>query len=131
MRLLLKFFVFLDAISLFFMAMQLWQIATNFSRISQLSDQISGIAMFPMFVLVAVGAVGLALFKKYGFISYYAQFLFRLYLWVFSIGFITLLPEFFSNYDDNWFPILLKVCFVAEFVRLFFTVKAHRSFIAK
>jgi hypothetical protein len=62
---------------------------------------------------------------KYGFISYYVQFPFRLYLWVFSLGFITLFPEALENYDDKWFPILLKVCFVGEFIRLYLTIRTQ------
>ena len=125
MRVLLRVFSFLDLIALVFMAMQLWAVAKHFSQFTQLSEKIQGLLMFPVFVLVALGAYGLFFQKRYGFISYYIQFLFRLYLWVFSIGFITLLPEAFSNYDDKWFPILLQVCFAAEFVRLYLTVKAH------
>lgn len=125
MRILLRVFAFLDLLTVIFMTMQLWDIAENFSKFTVPSDKIQAILMFPMFVLVIIGALGLSLEKKYGFISYYIQFPFRLYLWVLSLGFITLLPEAFENYDDKWFPILLKVCFVAEFIRLYLTIRAH------
>lgn len=125
MRKLLRAFAFLDILSLIFMSMQLWAIAKNFSKFVLLSDKIQGILMFPMYVLVLVGAYGLFFQKKYGFVSYYIQFPFRLYLWVLTLGFITLLPEALGNFDDKWFPILLKVCFVGEFLRLYLTIRAH------
>lgn len=125
MRILLRAFAFLDLFSLAFMTMQLVSIANNFAKLTLLSDKVQSILMFPMYLLVAVGAYGLFFQKKIGFISYYIQFPFRLYLWVLSLGFITLLPEAFSNYDEKWFPILLKVCYVGEFIRLYLTIKAH------
>ncbi|RWU05421.1 hypothetical protein [Pedobacter chitinilyticus] len=125
MRILFRAFAFLDLFSLAFMTMQLVSIVNNFAKLTLLSDKVQSILMFPMYLLVAVGAYGLFFQKKIGFISYYIQFPFRLYLWVLSLGFITLLPEAFSNYDDKWFPILLKVCYVGEFIRLYLTIKAH------
>lgn len=125
MRILFRAFALLDMFSLLFMTMQLVAIVHNFAKLTLLSDKVQSVLMFPMYILVAVGAYGLFFQKKIGFISYYIQFPFRLYLWVLSLGFITLLPEAFSNYDDKWFPILLKVCYVGEFVRLYLTIKAH------
>ena len=81
--------------------------------------------MFPMFILVLIGAIGLFLLKKFGFILYYIQFPFRLYLWVFTLGFITLMPAALSVYDDKWFDPLLKICFMAEFIRLYLTIKGQ------
>lgn len=125
MRILLRTFAFLDLLSLVFMTMQLWAIIKNFSQITLLSDKVQGVLMFPIYALVLIGAYGLFFHKKIGFISYYIQFPFRLYLWVFTLGFITLLPEALSNYDDKWFPILLKVCFATEFIRLYLTIRAN------
>lgn len=125
MRLLLRSFTFLDVISLVFLTMQLWQIAHHFTEITTNSDKLESILMFPMFLLVLIGAFGLWLAKKVGFILYYIQFPFRLYLWVFSVGFITLLPEAFNSFDDRWFGALLKVCIMAEFIRLYLTIKLH------
>jgi len=128
MRILLRAFVFLDLLSLVFMTMQLWYSIRNFSQLTLISDKLQAVLMLPMYILIIVGGYGLFFQKKFGFITYYVQFPFRLYMWVFSLGFITLLPEAMSNYDDKWFPILLKVCFVGEFIRLYLTIKAHRQF---
>ncbi len=125
MRILLRVFAFLDVLTIIFMTMQLWDISNNFDKFTVRSEKIQAILMFPVFALVIIGALGLSLAKKYGFISYYIQFPFRLYLWVLSLGFITLLPEALGNYDDKWFPILLKVCYVGEFMRLYLTIRAH------
>lgn len=125
MRTFLRAFAFLDLISLVFMSMQLWAILKNYSNFSLLSEKVQGVLMFPMFILVLTGAYGLFFIKKFGFVSYYIQFPFRLYLWVFTLGFITLFPEALGNYDDKWFSILFKACFVGEFIRLFLTVKFH------
>ncbi len=125
MRILLRAFAFLDLVSLFFMTMQLWLIVRKFAQFTLLSDKVQGILMFPAYILVLVGAYGLYRHKKIGFVSYYIQFPFRLYLWIFTLGFITWLPEAFGDYGDFWPPILLKICFAAEFIRLFLTVKAQ------
>lgn len=122
---LLRSFVLLDSVSVVFMTMQLWQISLHFNELSKPSEKLAASLMFPMFALVVVGGVGLFLAKKYGFILYYIQFPFRLFLWVFSLGFITLLPEAFNQFGDEWLPILLKVCIVFEFVRLFLTIKVQ------
>ncbi len=127
MRLLFKILAFLDFLSLIFLGMQLWEIVSHFDEIIALADQISSILMFPMFVLVLVGAFLHLSFKRNGFILFYIQFPFRLYLWVFTLGFITLMPEAVGNYDDRWYPVLLKVCFAGEVIRLFLTIKAHRA----
>lgn len=127
MRLLFKFLALLDAIALMLLGMQLWFIMGHFNEISKLSEKISSSLMFPMFLLVAVGTVYLWVFKKSGFIIYYIQFPFRLYLWVFTIGFIALLPEALGSFEDYWFNLTLKICIVAEFIRLYFTIKAHMS----
>lgn len=125
MRILLRVFASLDVLSLIFMSMQLWAIAKNFGTLVLLSEKLQSILMFPMFVLLILGAYGLFFHKKIGFISYYIQFPFRLYLWIFTLGFITLMPEVLGTYDGKWFPILLKVCFTAEFIRLYLTIRAH------
>lgn len=125
MRLLLRSFALLDVVSLVFLGMQLWQIAHHYDEIVKQSEKLEATLMFPMFALILVGTVGLWLAKKFGFILYYIQFPFRLYLWVFTLGFITLLPEALENFEDYWFDILLKVCMVGEFIRLYLTVKAH------
>lgn len=125
MRLLLRVFAFLDLLSLVFMSMQVWAIFKNYSTLTLLSEKVQSVLMFPMFLLLIVSAYGLFFQKKYGFVSYYVQFPFRLYLWVFTLGFVTLMPELLGTYDGKWFPVLLKVCFTAEFIRLYLTIKAH------
>jgi len=84
------------------------------------------ILTLPLFALLFVSAIGLMLFKKNGFIAYYIQFPVRLLIWVFSIGFITLIPELL-NLKDVWFNIFFKICFIAEFFRLYFTIQIHRK----
>jgi hypothetical protein len=125
MRLLLRSFAFLDVISLIFIGMQLWYISHHFSEMLKQSEKLAATLMFPMFLLVLIGALGLFLMKKFGFILYYIQFPFRLYLWVFSLGFITWSPELLEIYDGPLPDILLKVCFIGEFIRLYLTIKAH------
>ena len=123
MRLLLRSFALLDIVSLVFLGMQLIEITSHFNEIEQLSTKVQSILMFPMFFLILAGAIGLWLGKKFGFILYYIQFPFRLYLWIFTLGFITLLPEAFNRFEDYWFNVLFKVCMMAEFIRLYLTIK--------
>jgi hypothetical protein len=127
MRFLLRFLAFFDALALVLMTMQIIYISTHFDEKILLSEKVESILMFPMYLLILVGAIGLFFFKKYAFILYYIQFPFRLYLSIFTIGFITLLPEAFESYDDKWPAILIKLCFVAEVIRLYLTIGAHRK----
>ncbi|RNL49589.1 hypothetical protein [Pedobacter jejuensis] len=127
MRLTTKIFALLDVISICLLAYPFWSIVTHLNEIpDQTLSQIRVILTLPMFVLLFVSAIGLFLFKKAGFIAYYIQFPFRLIVWVFSIGFITLLPEIL-NLNQSWFDILFKICFIAEFFRLYFTIQIHRQ----
>jgi len=127
MRATLRSFVFLDAISLFFLGWQVLIISTSeFPEL--LSQKIHHLLIYPMFVLVLVGAIGLFLEKKYGYILYYIQFPFRLYLWVFSLGFITWAPEALEIFDDQLSDALFKACFVAEAIRLYLTIRIHRAY---
>ncbi len=125
MRIFLRSLVLLDLLSLILLGMQLWNIAHHFNEIEKQSEKLSSALMFPMFILLIIGAIGLWFVKKFGFILYYIQFPFRLYLWVFTIGFIALLPEAFGRFEDYWFNLILKICIVAEFIRLYLTIKVH------
>nr|WP_199159004.1 hypothetical protein [Pedobacter sp. ASV2] len=129
MRYTIKFFAFLDIISIALLGKQFWEIITHLNEIPhETLSQAKVILMLPLFVSLFISAVGLMLFKKFGFIAYYIQFPFRLVVWVFSIGFITFLPEYF-NLGERWFDILFRICFIAEFFRLYFTIKIHRKYL--
>ncbi len=122
-----RFFALLDLISIVLLARQFWQILTHLDEIpDQILSQAKVILLLPLFVSLFISAIGLILFKKFGFITYYIQFPVRLIVWVFSIGFITFLPEMLSL-GERWFDILFRICFIAEFFRLYFTIKLHRS----
>nr|WP_315417909.1 hypothetical protein [uncultured Pedobacter sp.] len=122
-----RFCALLDMISILLLAKQFWQILTHLNEIpDQILSQAKVILLLPLFVTLFVSATGLILFKKFGFITYYIQFPFRLVVWIFSIGFITYLPEVL-NLGERWFDILFRICFIAEFFRLYFTIKIHRS----
>ncbi|GAA4207438.1 hypothetical protein GCM10022289_29900 [Pedobacter jeongneungensis] len=122
-----RFFALLDIISIALLAKQFWQILTHLNEIpDQILSQAKVILLLPLFVSLFISALGLILFKKFGFITYYIQFPFRLVVWVFSIGFIMYLPEILSL-GDRWFDILFRVCFIAEFFRLYFTIRIHRA----
>lgn len=129
MRKLFYVFAFLDAISLIFLGMQLWHIAADFSNITLLSEKISSILMFPMFALIAYCVYAQVKMKKIAALLYYVQFPFRLYLWVFSIGFISLIPEAVGLFEDKWFDITLKTCIMFEFIRLYLTIRNHKNLI--
>lgn len=122
-----RFFALLDIISIVLLAKQFWQILTHLNEIpDQILSQAKVVLLLPLFVSLFISAAGLILKKKFGFITYYIQFPFRLVVWVFSIGFITFLPEML-NLSEHWFDILFRICFIAEFFRLYFTIRIHRS----
>lgn len=124
-----RLFALLDVISIILLATQFWSMVTHLNQIpDQLLSQIKVALLIPLFLSLFVSAAGLFLYKRFGFITYYVQFPFRLIVWVFSIGFLTYLPELFQvSLSEKWFYILLKVCFVAEFFRLYFTIQTHRD----
>lgn len=123
-----RFFAFLDLLSIFLLAKQFWGMITHLNQIpDQLVSQVKVWLTLFLFVLLFVSAIGLFLSRKFGFIAYYVQFPFRLIVWVFSIGFITFLPELFSL-SNAWFNALFKVCFIAEFFRLYYTVQIHKRY---
>lgn len=126
MRFILRSFVILDVILLILLGMQLWVTSTH-PLSDKLSEKVQAILMFPMFMTMLIGTIGLYGKKKWGFVLYYIQFPFRLYLFIFSLSFITLIPEAFAIYDDTLSDILFKACFVAEFIRLYLTIMLHRK----
>jgi len=131
MRTLLKIFALLDVISIVFMTPQIWAAVIHYNEIpDQALSVIKVVFTLLIFLSLFLSAIGLFRFKKYGLITYYFQFPFRLALWVFSIGFITFLPEL-SHQGDQWFSILFRICMVAEFFRCYYTIQAHRSFFRK
>ena len=129
MRYTIRIFAILDVISILLLATQFWDMVTHLDQIPQeILSQAKVILVIPLFVSLFVSATGLALLKKIGFITYYIQFPFRLVVWVFSIGFITFLPEWLGL-GEKWFDILFKLCFIAEFFRLYFFIKYHREYL--
>lgn len=124
----LRTFTFLDILSLGFLAMQLFKIVLSNNLLAQpLSVKVQSALLFPIFFLILVGAYGLFFGKKFGYILYYIQFPFRLYLSGFTFGVITLLPEAMNDFDDRWPKILLKLCIMAEFIRLYLTIREHQK----
>jgi hypothetical protein len=129
MRLTFKLFALLDLISIVFLAMQIWTILTHVSDVRTDTFSLVKITLtILIFLSLFLTTAGLYTFKKYGLITYYIQFPFRLFLLVFSIGFITLLPEFF-NLGDQFFSWLFRLCVMAEFFRLYYTILAYKTFI--
>jgi hypothetical protein len=129
MRLTFKFFALLDLISIFFLAEQVWTILTYLHDVKTDTFSLVKVGLtILMFLSLFLTTAGLYGFKKYGLITYYIQFPFRLFLLVFSIGFITLLPEIF-NLGDQFFSWLFRICVMAEFFRLYYSILAYKSFI--
>ena len=127
MRLTIRIFALLDLIIIVLLAQPFWEIITHLKDIpKEFLSQARVILTLPLFALLFVSAIGLMLFKKIGFIAYYIQFPVRLLIWVFSIGFITLIPELL-NLKEVWFNIFFRICFIEEFFRLYFTIQIHRK----
>lgn len=124
----IRLFALLDFLSLIFMGMELWAMFFRHQIVDEkFSEQLRAYMLIPMFLLVLIAAVGFMRMRRFACVLYYIQFPFRLYLWVFTWGFITLLPEAFGYYGDAWPAWLLKLCFVLEFLRLYVTIRFHRE----
>ena len=129
MKLTFRVFALLDLICFLFMSAQIWTILTLFSAIKTDTFSIVKVSLtFLIYLSLLVSAAGQFQFKKYGMIVYYIQFPFRLFLLVFSIGFITLLPEWL-NTGPEFFSWLFRICVVAEFFRLYYTILSYKLFI--
>ena len=128
MRALLRVFALLDVISIVFMTPQAWSVLVHYKSISMQAFPVAR-AFFTLLIFASlfVSAIGLFRLRKYGLIIYYIQFPFRLVLWVFSIGFITFLPELLQQ-GDQWFGILFRICIIGEFFRCYYTVQVHRKY---
>ena len=129
MRLTFKLFALLDLICFLFMSAQIWTILTLFSELKTDTFSIVKVTLtFLIYLSLLASAAGQYQFKKYGMIVYYIQFPFRLFLLVFSIGFITLLSEWL-NTGPVFFSWLFRLCVVAEFFRLYYTILSYKLFI--
>lgn len=127
MRVTARIFALLDVISIALTAPQFWFMLSHLNAIPNMPlSKIKVILFLPLFVSLFISAYGLWFYKKLGFVASYIQFPLRLIVWVFSLGFITYLPEWL-NLNQLWFNALFKICFIAEFFRLYFTIKMHRS----
>jgi len=129
MRLTFKIFALLDLISILFMFSQVWTLLTHLGQLKTdpLSLTKAGLVLL-IYVSLFYTALGQYKFKRYGMIVYYIQFPFRLFLMVLSIGFITLLPEVIDM-GENFFTWLFRICIVAEFFRLYYTILAYKKFV--
>lgn len=127
MKTTLRFFAFLDLISIVLLSPQLYQIITHINQIPKETLSIIKVAFtLTTFVLLFVSAIGLFRIARVGLISYYFQFPMRIVIWVFSFGFLTFLSQYFSS--ALVFEWLFRLVFVLEFFRLFFTVQIHRKY---
>ncbi len=126
MRRIFKLFAFLDLISIIFMFAQVWFLLTHLGKIhpDAFSRIRAGLTVL-IYISLFFTAIGQFRFKRYGMIIYYMQFPFRLFLMVLSIGFITLLPELIPM-GENGFSWLFRICIVAEFFRLYYTILAYK-----
>lgn len=129
MRRTFKFFALLDLISIVFMFSQVWFLFTHLGQVKTDAFSLVKAALtLLIYVSLFYTAIGQYRFKRYGVIVYYVQFPFRLFLMVLSIGFITLLPEVIDM-GEQFFSWLFRICIVAEFFRLYYTILAYKRFI--
>lgn len=129
MRRIFKMFAFLDLISILFMFAQVWFLLTHLGKVKPDAFSIIKASLTVLiYGSLFFTAMGQYSFKRYGMIVYYIQFPFRLFLMVLSIGFITLLPEV-MDVGENLFSWLFRICIVAEFFRLYYTILAYKKFV--
>lgn len=127
MRRFFQLFALLDVVSIFLLMPQIWMVINNVPSLEQTSFGFIRVGMTALlFISLFFSAVQLYRFRKKGIIVYYFQFPFRIICWVFSIGFITLIPQLFDL--GEYAPgILLRICMGAEFFRLYYLLQAHRK----
>lgn len=127
MRRFFQLFALLDVVSILLLISQIWMVISNVSSLEQTPFGFIRVGMTALlFISLFFSAFQLYKFRKKGIIIYYFQFPFRIICWVFSIGFITLIPHFF-DLGDYAPGILLRTCMGAEFFRLYYLLQAHRK----
>ncbi|MDF3077080.1 MAG: hypothetical protein K0S09_969 [Sphingobacteriaceae bacterium] len=121
-----RFFAVLDIISIVMLGKQVFSIVQHIGEIpdQSLSKIRIGITVL-LFLLLFVSAAGLMMLKKWGAIAYYIQFPFRLVVWGFSFGFVTLFYDFTEAQVLDW---VFRILMVLEFMRLYFTVQLQREY---
>lgn len=127
MRIYFKIFALLDLISIFLLIQQVYTFITHWGQIpTELDSQLKVYGTIFIFISLIGTTYGLFFLKKWAAIVYYIQFPLRILLWVFSIGFITILIEWFQ-WGQTAFDLIFRICMIAEFIRLYFTIAAHRK----
>ena len=119
----LRFFGFLDALSILLIAPQILLLLKSFDTIPPGVLYIISVLRIVLFLSLFVSAAGLIMLKKVGGMTYYIQFLFRFFTLIFSFGFITYLNDFFPEWQSAVRVTLTLVVF-GEFLRLYFTYKS-------
>lgn len=127
MRRFFQLFALLDVVSILLLIPQIRMVLSHVSSLEQIPFGFIRVGITALlFISLFFSAVQLYKFRKKGIIIYYFQFPFRIVCWVFSIGFITFLPQLFDM--GQYAPgILLRVCMGAEFLRLYYLLQAHRK----
>lgn len=123
----LRFFAFLDILSFILLSQQvfsmLFKVPHGWSTGAPSGLRVG--ALLLMYLLLLISAYTLYRIKKTGLIIYYLQFPMRLFVWVFSFGFLTLISQYFNN--PQVFDWLFRAAVMLEFFRLYFTVQIHRQ----
>jgi hypothetical protein len=119
-----RLFAVLDAINIIILTKQLVEL--NFESIpNETFSQIKLGLLLLVYLLLFASTIGLWMLKKWGAIAYYFQFPFRLVVWVFSFGFISLLINITAEDIFNW---MFRILMILEFMRLYFTVRLQRRY---
>lgn len=121
----LRFFAFLDILSFILVSQQVFNMLSNTQGWSTASSGIRMGVLLLMYPLLLLSAYALYRIRKLGLLVYYFQFPMRLFVWIFSFGFLTLISQYFNN--PQVFDWLFRIAVVLEFFRLYFTIQIHRQ----
>jgi len=121
----LRFFAFLDILSFILLSQQVFNMLSNTQGWSTASSAMRMGVLLLMYPLLLLSAYALYRVRKLGLLVYYIQFPMRLFVWVFSFGFLTLISQYFDN--PQVFDWLFRTAVVLEFFRLYFTFQIHRQ----
>ena len=126
MRNTLRFFSLLDVLSIALLSKQVFNIMINIGSLAPQTASLVKAILLPL-IYISLFFTAFLLFqqKKSGLIIYYIQFPVRLLVCVFSFGFITMLASLSNNPQlFNW---LFRLVIILEFLRLYLSIRIHRS----
>jgi len=124
----LRFFGVMDVVSILLLTSQIVMLLTHFDQLqANASVYIISILRILLYVSLFVSAAGCLLFKRFGILTYYIQFIFRFITLILTFGFVTYATEFIGN-GQTALKYTLTLAIFGEFLRIYLTRRIQQRY---